>query len=188
MSTEALLSLSRTAPSPSWLAEYSWLSWRGAQFSGCACRMSTSMDDADDGWEKTSSMPESPDLWAPDRLNCPRELLAIRWRPPGPASTAPAPAPRPAASLLETWRMSHDRRGGTAVAASGGGCAMGMPRRTDSTAAWQSCQFPDHSKPTEPYTGLSMRPQASYRRDRNIAVHMHRRRSSHEHGAGATAS
>jgi hypothetical protein len=78
VSTEALLSLSRTAPSSSWLAEYSWLGWSGAQFSGCACRMSTSMDEAD-GWEKTSSMPpESEDLWAPDRLNCPRELLAIR--------------------------------------------------------------------------------------------------------------
>jgi hypothetical protein len=78
--------------------------------------------------------------------------------------------------------MSHVLRGGTAVAA-GGGWAMGMPRRTFSTAAWQSFQFPDQSRPTEPYTGLSMRPHASYNSDRNIAASTWR---PHEHSVKLT--
>ena len=39
------------------------------------------------------------------------------------------------------------------------------PRRTVSTAAWQTCQFPVQSSPTAPLTGLTVRPQASNKRD-----------------------
>ena len=39
-----------------------------------------------------------------------------------------------------------------------------------STAAWQSFQFPEQSKPTEPKIGFTILPQASYNRDLNIAV------------------
>ena len=53
---------------------------------------------------------------------------------------------------VATWPMSHDRRGGTA-----------WPWRP-------AAQLPDQSRTTEPYTGLSIRPQASYSSDRNIAA------------------
>jgi hypothetical protein len=166
VSTETVLLLLSVSGTASWLTEYSWLGLpAGAQLSGSACRTSTSMADA--GREKTSSMAVSDraHLCATRRLNCPRELLATPWMS----------LPR-----LATWRMSHVLRGGTAVAA-GGGCAMGTPRRTFSTASWQSFQFSDQSRPTEPYTGLSMRPHASYSRDLNIAATSTWK--SHEHSA-----
>lgn len=44
------------------------------------------------------------------------------------------------------------------------------PRRTVSTAAWQTCQFPVHKRPTAPFTGFTVRPQASYNKDWNNAA------------------
>jgi hypothetical protein len=39
------------------------------------------------------------------------------------------------------------------------------PRRTVSTAAWQTCQFPVHKRPTAPFTGFTVLPQASNNKD-----------------------
>lgn len=44
------------------------------------------------------------------------------------------------------------------------------PRRTVSTAAWQTCQLPVHNKPTAPLTGFTVLPAASYNKDWNKAA------------------
>ncbi|KAJ0441786.1 hypothetical protein HanIR_Chr16g0801751 [Helianthus annuus] len=54
--------------------------------------------------------------------------------------------------------------GGTADKSSGM-AFMVPPRRTVATADWHKCQFPVHSSPTAPFTGFTVRPQASSNRD-----------------------
>lgn len=51
---------------------------------------------------------------------------------------------------------------------SGIGCNA-PPRRTVWTAAWHTCQLPVHRSPTAPFTGLTVRPQASNNSDWNKA-------------------
>jgi hypothetical protein len=43
------------------------------------------------------------------------------------------------------------------------------PRKTVSTAAWHTCQFPVHKSPTAPFTGFTVRPHASNNNDWNKA-------------------
>ena len=57
-------------------------------------------------------------------------------------------------------------RPGVAVVYSGG-----RRRRPGPAWPWRlAAQLPDQIRTTEPYTGLSIRPQASYSSDRNIAA------------------
>lgn len=59
---------------------------------------------------------------------------------------------------------------------------MGKPLSTASTAAWHWAQFPDHIKPTEPSTGFTIRPHASYNNDLNIARVKEKRRLRNQTG------
>ena len=64
-----------------------------------------------------------------------------------------------------------------AAASPGGACELGAWRRGRCRTTGEvgrpgrpAAQLPDQSRTTEPYTGLSIRPQASYSSDRNIAA------------------
>ena len=70
---------------------------------------------------------------------------------------------------LDTWRMFKALRGGLEWSVVASPTMMGDPVNTASTAAWHLAQFPDHINPTDPYIGFTIRPQASYNSDLNIA-------------------
>lgn len=85
------------------------------------------------------------------------------------------PRLRAAEESLERWRMSQPCRGITwppaAVESSSSETCIisGAPRSTASTAAWHRGQWPEHISPTEPFTGLMILPQASYKSDLKIS-------------------
>lgn len=64
---------------------------------------------------------------------------------------------------------SSDATGGAFIPVSSGKGLSVPPRRTVSTAAWHTCQFPVQRSPTAPFTGLTVLPHASNSKDWNRA-------------------
>lgn len=80
---------------------------------------------------------------------------------------------------LATWRISQALRERLGFDAAGESVpSIGDPASTASTAAWHLVQLPDQSNPTDPLIGFTIRPQASYSSDLNIANNSKRKANS----------